>query len=84
VVLAQAQDVETGAETVLLMDPAFEDVGDDASGVRPGLLCPADQPLRCPFGVFAVTLGHVLVLRGMASLVQRAQMTTSTLPAQAR
>lgn len=36
------------------MDPAFEDVGDDASSVRPGVLRPADEPVRCPFGLLAV------------------------------
>jgi len=56
------------------MDSAFEDVGDDASGVGPGLLCPADQPLRRPFGVLAVALGHVLGLGGVAAFVQRAQV----------
>ena len=61
------------------MDPAFEDVGDDTSSVRPGLLRPADQPLRCPFGVFAVALGHVLGLGSVAAFVQRAQMAGHSL-----
>ncbi|OSR30428.1 hypothetical protein BV322_05710 [Pseudomonas syringae pv. actinidiae] len=56
------------------MDSAFEDVGDDASGVGPGLLCPADQPLRCPFGVLAVALGHVLGLGGVPAFVLRAKV----------
>ena len=56
------------------VDSAFEDVGDDASGVRPGLLSPVDQSLRRPLGMFAVTFGHVLGLGGVAAFVRRAQM----------
>lgn len=74
VLFAQAQDAQAGAEAVLRMDSAFEDVGDNASGVRPRLLCPADQPLWSPFGMFAVALGHVLGLGGVAAFVQRAQV----------
>ena len=74
VLFTQAQDAQAGAEAVLRVDSAFEDVGDDASGVWPGLLCPADQPLRCLLGVFAVALGHVLGLGGVAAFVQRAQV----------
>lgn len=33
---------------------AFEDVGEDAGGIWPGLLCPADQSLGCSLGMFAV------------------------------
>lgn len=43
---AQAQDAQAGAEAVLRMDPAFEDVGDDAGRIRAGLLCPVDQSQR--------------------------------------
>ncbi|MNN33012.1 hypothetical protein D3C81_1467490 [compost metagenome] len=56
------------------MDSAFKDVGDDASGVRPGLLGPADQSLRRPLGMFAMALGHVLGLSGVAAFVRRATM----------
>ena len=76
---AQAQDAQAGAEAVLRMDSAFEDVGDNASGVRPCLLGPADQPLRRPLGMFAVALGHVLDLGGVAALMWRAQMAGHTL-----
>ncbi|KPW71317.1 hypothetical protein ALQ65_00124 [Pseudomonas syringae pv. coriandricola] len=62
VLFAQAQDAQAGAEAVLRMDPAFEDMSDDTSGVWPGLLSPVDQSLRRPFGVFAMALGHVLGL----------------------
>ncbi|OSR64447.1 hypothetical protein BV328_05779 [Pseudomonas syringae pv. actinidiae] len=71
---AQAQDAQAGAEAVLRMDSALEDVGDDASGVRPGLFCPADQPLWSPFGVLAVALGHVLGLGGVPAFVLRAKV----------
>ncbi|VVM74897.1 hypothetical protein PS639_05432 [Pseudomonas fluorescens] len=74
VLFAQAQDAQAGAEAVLRMDSALEDVGDDAGRIRACLLCPADQPLRCPLGMFAVALGHVLDLGGVAAFVRRAQM----------
>ncbi|MNN07897.1 hypothetical protein D3C81_1207330 [compost metagenome] len=64
---------------MLWVDSAFEDVGDDASGVRAGLLRPADQPLWCPFGMFAVALGHVLGLGSVAAFVLRAQVAGHTL-----
>lgn len=44
-------------------------MSDNASGVRPGLLCPADQPLRCQFGVFAVAFGNVLDQSGVAAFL---------------
>ncbi len=53
----ETQDAQASAEAVLWMDSTFEDVGDDAGRVRPRLLCPLDQPLWCPFGVFAWLLG---------------------------
>lgn len=74
VLFAQAQDAQAGAEAVLRMDPAFEDVGDDARRIRACLLCPVDQPLRRPLGVFAMALGHVLGLGRVAALMRRAQM----------
>src|SRR5450830_429455 len=79
VLFAQAQDAQAGTEAVLRMDSSFKDVGDDASGVGPRLLCPADQPLRCPLGMFAVALGHMLGLSGVAAFVWRAQVAGHTL-----
>lgn len=57
------------------MDSAFEDVGDDAGRIRAGLFGPTDQPLWRPLGMFAVALGHVLGVGGVATFVLRAQMT---------
>ncbi|CAI9008909.1 hypothetical protein EMIT0324P_90003 [Pseudomonas chlororaphis] len=74
VLFAQAQDAQAGTEAVLRMDSAFEDVGDDAGCIRAGLFCPADQSLRRPLGMFAVALGHVLGLGGVATFVWRAQV----------
>lgn len=71
---AQAQDAQAGAEAVLWVDSAFEDVGDDASSVGLRLLCPADQSLGRPLGMLTVTLGHVLGLGGVAAFVRRAQV----------
>ncbi|MOA37667.1 hypothetical protein D3C78_1592800 [compost metagenome] len=56
------------------MNAAFEDVADHAGGIRPGLFGPADQPLRRPFGVLAMALGHMLGLRAVPAFVQRAQV----------
>mgnify|MGYP000979694178 CR=1 FL=1 len=71
---AQAQDAQAGAEAVLWVDSAFEDVGDDTGRIRARLLSPADQPLGRPLGVFAVTFGHVLGVGSVAAFVRRAQM----------
>jgi len=68
--LAEAQDAQTGAVTLGRVDAPFEDVADHAGGVRPGLLGPADQPLRRPFGMLAMALGHVLGLRAVPTLVR--------------
>ncbi len=68
--LAQAQDAQAGPIAVSRVDAPFEDVADHAGRVRPGLLSPADQPLRRPFGVLAMALGHVLGLCAVPALVR--------------
>lgn len=72
--LTQAQDAQAGAVAMSRVDAPFEDVADHGSGVRSGLFGPADQPLRRPFGMLAMALGHVLGLRAVSAFVQRAQV----------
>lgn len=63
-----------GARPQSVQDQQASLVGDDASNVRPGLIGPVDQPLRHPFRMFAVALGHMLGLGNVPAFVLRAQV----------
>lgn len=69
IVFAEAQDTEAGAEALLGMAAALENVGDELGGRRAGFVGPGDEALGRPLRVLTVRPWHVCGDRGVAMLV---------------
>ena len=67
VLFSQADDAQAGAETLLGMGFAYQDLGDQFFGVEAGLGRPADDAGGGPFEVLLVGLGHVFFQGGEAA-----------------
>ena len=68
VLFSQADDAQAGAETLLGMGFAFQDVGDQFFGVGSGLGRPADDSGGGPFQVLLMGFGHMFWEGGIAAL----------------
>ena len=67
VLFSQAEDAQAGAESLLGMGFAFQDMGDQFFGVRSDLVGPADDPGGGPFQVLLMGFGHVFFEGGKAA-----------------